>query len=300
MSRPLLLVALLALGLVCVTAASSAERLPEPGLERPAQESEAPATLAPPALSPVQALQRAAVGGKYRNLLAVISVPQDRAVYTDFNDYGFSNTPSWGGYSGLPPAYWVYVAPHWYLWQEQADGSTGTPPVTTPVVTGRNWGPEQATGEPDTDGPGDLVTAWASRTQDEQDEWLELEYDHAFKPTGVIVHETFHPGALNRITMFQSNTEETDAWRGTDPTPRSAEHGVSIIPVTVPFETNKIRLYLASKEVPGWNEIDAVGLIDGRGKTHWAVRAAASSTYAENAALSYSPRVLRRKGLIER
>jgi hypothetical protein len=133
---------------------------------------------------------------------------------------------------------------------------------------------------------------------------LELEYDQSFKPTGVIVHETFHPGALNRITMFQSNTEETDAWRGTDPTPRSAEHGVSIVPVTVPFETNKIRLYLASKEVPGWNEIDAVGLIDGRGKTHWAVHATASSTYAENAALGYSPRVRRnpriRKALIER
>jgi hypothetical protein len=251
-------------------------------------------------------VRRAAVNGKYHHLLAVISVPQDEATYTAFSDYGHSTIEAWGGYSGLPPAYWVYVAPHWYLWKDQRVEIPDLGPATVAPEgpPARSWGPEQATGEPDTDGPGDLVTAWASRTQDEQDEWLELEYDQAFKPTGVIVHETLHPGALNRITMFQSNTEETDAWRGTDPTPRSAEDGVSIIPVTVPFETNKIRVYLASKEVPGWNEIDAVGLIDSRGKTHWAVRATASSTYAENAALGYSPRGQRdprvRKALSQR
>lgn len=273
----LLLLTLLPLGVHTAAAARVTVTERPEGIERPAS----PAGEAP-GLSPIQALQRAAVEGKYRNLLAVISVPRDRDTYTEFNDYGYSNTPSWGGYSRLPAAYWVYVAPHWYLWQDQ---TTVSPPAVlgTPAGgTGRNWGPEQATGEPDTEGSGDLVTAWASRTQDEQDEWLELEYDHAFQPTGVIVHETFHPGALNRITMFQSNSEETDVWRGTDPTPRSAEHGVSIVPVTVPFETNKIRLYLASKEVPGWNEIDAVGLVDSLGKTHWAVRAQASSTYAES------------------
>lgn len=277
MSRPFVLLALLAFAPFSVISASSAAALSErAGDQIVRQPAPLPTDTSP--LSPAQALQRATLQGKYRTLLAVISVPQDRDTYGDFNDYGFSNTPSWGGYSGLPPAYWVYVAPHWYLWQEQAQEGSYTAPSGSP---GRSWGPEQATGEPDTEGSGDLVTAWASRTQDEQDEWLELEYDQAFQPTGVIVHETFNPGALNRITMFQSNTEEVDAWRGTDPTPRTADHGVSIVSVNVPFETKKIRLYLASRDVPGWNEIDAVGLIDSRGKTHWATRASASSTFAE-------------------
>jgi len=282
MSRSLALVALSVLIPLGVSSASSAGRLFESGekrVSRPGSRSPAERDSLPPAI----AIRRAAVNGKYHHLLAVISVPQDEATYTAFADYGQSSTTSWGGYSGLPPAYWVYVAPHWYLWKDQSTEVPDAAPVATVTdsSSGRNWGPEQATGEPDTDGPGDITTAWASRTQDEQDEWLELEYDAAFKPTGVIVHETLNPGALNRITLFQSNTEETDAWRGTDPTTRTSEHGVSLVPVNVGFQTKKIRLYLASRDVPGWNEIDAVGLIDSRGKTHWAVHATASSTYAE-------------------
>lgn len=282
MSRPLALGALLALVPLGFGSATAAAQLEERGTKRVGR-----ANLAlrrdRDVSSPALALRRAAVEGKYHNLLAVISVPQDEATYTAFSDYGYSTTESWGGYSGLPPAYWVYVAPHWYLWKEQA-GEPGEPLPAAVAAEGgaaRSWGPEQATGEPDTDGPGDITTTWASRTQDEQDEWLELEFDQAFQPTGVIVHETFNPGALNRITMFQANSEEADAWRGTDPTPRTSEHGVSLIPVNGAFETKKIRLYLASKDVPGWNEIDAVGLIDSRGKTHWAVSATASSTYAD-------------------
>src|SRR5688572_23368792 len=37
----------------------------------------------------------------------------------------------------------------------------------------RPWGPEQATGKPDTPWNGDIKTAWASETQDDEDEWLE-------------------------------------------------------------------------------------------------------------------------------
>jgi hypothetical protein len=47
------------------------------------------------------------------------------------------------------------------------------------------------------------------------------------------------------------------------------------------FKTNRVKLYLDSKGVPGWNEIDAVGLRESGGKTHWATSADASSTYAD-------------------
>jgi hypothetical protein len=47
------------------------------------------------------------------------------------------------------------------------------------------------------------------------------------------------------------------------------------------FKTNKVKLYLKSTEVPGWNEIDAVGLLDAAGKLQWATKAEASSSYAD-------------------
>ena len=47
------------------------------------------------------------------------------------------------------------------------------------------------------------------------------------------------------------------------------------------FDLSRIRIYLDSPKVPGWNEIDAVGLVDEKGTTHWAASARASSTYAD-------------------
>jgi len=40
-----------------------------------------------------------------------------------------------------------------------------------------------------------------------------------------------------------------------------------------------VKLALASAAVPGWNEIDAVGILDSQGKVHWAKAATGSSSY---------------------
>jgi hypothetical protein len=225
-----------------------------------------------------EAVRRASIGGKYETLLAVIRVPGDLAAYSSFHDWGHSRTPAWAGFSGLPEGYWVYVYPYWHIWRDQ---SAEAAPAAPQRRGGRSWGPEQATGEPDTEGPGDISTAWASQTPDGQDEWLTLEYARPILPVAVIVHETHNPGALSRVTLFRPDTEEVDVWKGADPTSPEKGHGVSIIPISSETATNKIRIYLDSQRVPGWNEIDAVGLIDSMGRTHWAVRAEASSTYAQ-------------------
>ena len=38
------------------------------------------------------------------------------------------------------------------------------------------------------------------------------------------------------------------------------------------FDLTRIRVYVDSPKVPGWNEIDAVGLLDDNGVTHWGNR----------------------------
>lgn len=149
-------------------------------------------------------------------------------------------------------------------------------------MRGRAWGPEQATGAPDTFVAGDIQTAWASRTQDDMPEWLLLDYAQAVKITKVKVHETHNPGALVRVTAFDENGKEIDLWQGKDPTPVGAGMGVSDIPVNVPINSKRVKIYLDSPRVPGWNEIDAVGIVDDAGKTHWATSARASSTFAEH------------------
>ena len=57
---------------------------------------------------------------------------------------------------------------------------------------------------------------------------------------------------------------------------------IPMIPPTTPTVINPIRkltIHLNSVAVPGWNEIDAVGLIATTGELQWAKRATASSAY---------------------
>jgi hypothetical protein len=219
-----------------------------------------------------ESLEKARVDGKYAMLLRQFKVEKDFEKYGAFRDAGPRTTVTdYAGQTGLPAGRWVYVYPYWYIWRDLAEKPTPK----------RGWGPEQATGPPDTPAAGDFTSAWASLTPDGQDEWLLLEYAEPILPAAVLVHETFNPGALVRVTVFKLDGEEVEVWKGKDPTAQGAGIGVSEIAVDVPFKTNRVKLYLDSKVVAGWNEIDAVGLRDAGGKTHWATGADASSTYAE-------------------
>lgn len=161
------------------------------------------------------------------------------------------------------------------------------------VKHGRAWGPEQALGPPDTPGAGDIQTAWASRTPDGQDEWLELEFEKEVLPTEVVVHETYNPGSLARITAYTKSGMAAEIWEGKDPTPATAARGISRVKVDPGFKIKRIRIHLKSKEVTGWNEIDAVGLKDKNGKTHWAIAAKASSTFAGEPVTGVLPKAMR-------
>lgn len=160
------------------------------------------------------------------------------------------------------------------------------PPRQAPIETvkkekDRGWGPEQAAGEPNTESAGDHQTAWASKTPDDQDEWLVLDYAEAVTPVAVKVYETYNPGAVSKVSVFDANGNEIEVWTGADPTLVDDDMGVSEIKLDTDVETTRVKLYLKSSEVEGWNEIDAVGLVDADGKTHWATAAAASSTYGQ-------------------
>ncbi|MHC4982169.1 MAG: hypothetical protein ACYTF6_03245 [Planctomycetota bacterium] len=207
---------------------------------------------------------------RYRTLLRQIHVPGDRATYGDFYDWGYWSGTEYAGHKDLPRGYWVYLCPHWYIFKEDVSDRPK-----------RAWGPEQATGAPDTPGAGDIKTAWASKTPDGQREWLELEYATPVMPLAVLVYETYNPGALCQVSVFDANGHEQTVWSGSDPTSDDRDKGISVIPFQTEYKIDRLRIYLDSPKVNGWNEIDAVGLLGADGVTQWAIRATASSTYAE-------------------
>ena len=128
---------------------------------------------------------------------------------------------------------------------------------------------------------GDITTAWAPKTPDGRREWLELTYDAPIRPAAVLIYETFNPGAVDRVTGYNASGKEFELWSGADPTPPGSEKEISVIALHPAFDLVRIRIYIDSPKVAGWNEIDAVGLLDAAGTTHWAVSATASSSYAD-------------------
>jgi hypothetical protein len=154
--------------------------------------------------------------------------------------------------------------------------------LANPTVTGyASWSVEQVLGPPNTFGYGDISTAWTTPSQDntQAHEWLEVDYASAVVPDSVLVHETYNPGAMVRATVYNSDGVEVEAWSGTDPNLGQQTSCVSKVPLAVDFPVNRVRLYLDTAKVSGWNEIDAVALVGKDGSTRWVTAARASASY---------------------
>ena len=96
---------------------------------------------------------------------------------------------------------------------------------------------------------------------DAGEQTLELVYDYPVVPAGVAIVESYNPGAVVKVevwdidsgewvTLYEGDAAPTEeAYRVFRPTLASAD-----------FKTDSIRLTLDTAAVPGWNEIDAVQL----------------------------------------
>jgi hypothetical protein len=143
----------------------------------------------------------------------------------------------------------------------------------------RDWGPEQAAGPPDTQSAGDQATTWAPATAEGELAWLRLEWAAPIQASHLHVHQTFNAGAITRIDARLANQPEQIVW-----TPAAGDDpgaGVLVVPLE-PRMIDTVILHLDPSAVPGWNEIDAVGLRDAASRAvHFAAVATASSTYAD-------------------
>lgn len=146
------------------------------------------------------------------------------------------------------------------LWKQWAASATASSEYGDGSTEEHDWSAREACGPPDTEGAGDKTTAWASKEADGGDEWLELTYKSAVRPTRVRIHETFNPGAVVKIEALDTDKKWRVLWSGVDNTAEAPAYlDVQFDPPN--FVTRVIRVTLDSAGFPGWNEIDAVQLI---------------------------------------
>lgn len=142
------------------------------------------------------------------------------------------------------------------------------------------WGPERATGAPDTPEAEDAPTAWCPLEPDAGAEWLLVHFKKKVPIAEVRIRESWNPGAVTRVSAVSEDGASSVLWEGQDPTERAPDDLV----VRVAGKTVKARSILIEMDTarrPGWNAIDAVELVGRNGSRQWASGAAASSTYAD-------------------
>lgn len=145
------------------------------------------------------------------------------------------------------------------------------------------WSAEQIVGPPDTPYFGDVTTAWASKSPDGSQEWIVAEFPRSVLVSAIEVVETYNPGAVSEILTVSMAGIETSIWKGTDPLAgQGLRGGTARFPISQPISTRRIKIAVDSKTVPGWNEIDAVSLVDAQGKKTWASQAWTSSSFGNH------------------
>lgn len=147
-------------------------------------------------------------------------------------------------------------------------------------VLGEPWGPEQATGAPDTPEAEDAPTAWCPLEPDAGAEWLLVHFEKKVSIAEVRVRESWNPGAVARVSAVFEDGTSSLLWEG--------QAGVGarvrddfVVRAEGAVTGQSILIELDTARRPGWNAIDAVELVGRDGSRQWASGAAASSTYAD-------------------
>jgi RNA polymerase sigma factor (sigma-70 family) len=143
------------------------------------------------------------------------------------------------------------------------------------------WDHSQATGAPDTEMAGDIVTAWAPKETKSGEQWLQLGYKNAVELKEVNIHETNAAGAVSKVAALMPDGTEKILWQGTEG-PAGQEIIESSIPVPPGTTSRQIKVYVDTNRVESWPEIDAVEMVGTDGSKQWASESSASSSYSDN------------------
>ncbi len=149
-------------------------------------------------------------------------------------------------------------APGEFFWATSASASS--------EYRASDYSAKQALGAPNVPRHTDHAKAWAPRLADAGEEWIELTFPQPVRASGIEVTQSFNPGAIMRLEIFDESGASRIVWTGPDTT-AYAPNQIGVLKVTFPTTeqpVNRVKVILDTRRVPGWNEIDAVKLIPGK------------------------------------
>ena len=124
------------------------------------------------------------------------------------------------------------------------------------------WSGMQAAGAPDVSGCGDNSAAWAPE-KPTGTAFIDAFYDTPVKPSAVWIYQTYHPGAVTNVTVWDAEIVKKKVIYTAKPKAESKCPAILKISVKgVSFKVGVVRVTInQSKSGGSWSEIDAVKLV---------------------------------------
>lgn len=125
-----------------------------------------------------------------------------------------------------------------------------------------DWSAKQVLGFPDVyPWYGDSPNAWASKSADNQREYLELYFTNGIPVDSIWIYETYNAGAVDTVYVKNPNTNQwVTVYSGAAGLIASSRIFKIGFPMTS-FNVSEVRIAVNSPAVTGWNEIDAVAVV---------------------------------------
>jgi outer membrane protein OmpA-like peptidoglycan-associated protein len=135
---------------------------------------------------------------------------------------------------------------------------------TDPTNQGPQYRAIQVLGSPNkTPQIGQTVCAWSSSGADTYaEEFIKVGFENPMKIKQICIAENFNPGAVVRVLAYDSTDTEYLIHENKEDGPTEKGRMWNIIIPETPYKVYAVKLIVAPAKVPGYNQIDAIGISD--------------------------------------
>ncbi len=121
---------------------------------------------------------------------------------------------------------------------------------------------EQALGKPNKlPSAGESPSAWSPATKDNpQGEWIKVGFARPMQIAQIVVGENFNPGAVTQIYVYDVNDKEYLVYKNVNVGPLNVPARMFSVIYKTDFLVKSVKLELSTAKVPGFNQIDAIGI----------------------------------------
>lgn len=155
---------------------------------------------------------------------------------------------------------------HYSLAQiEWASAVVGVSSESVDAGLARPYGAQQVLGKPNKlPAHGESPCAWRTAVANNgKGEWIKVSFNRLMSVQTIVIAESWNPGAIAKIKLYDEAGKEYTVYQNPAPAPKKAHMLVHHIPPT-PYKVAALKLELQTTAVPGFNQIDAIGISENK------------------------------------